>query len=86
MKAIDFVVRNRVDIVAVEYNIMGVPGLSILKSIKNQPQGKSIKAFMLMDEKKRQFEIDNIKSTPGVAGVIMKPVVKKQLFYAINNS
>ena len=86
MKAIDFVIRNRVDIVAVEYNMMGVPGLSILKSIKNQPQGKSIKAFMLMDEKKRQFEIDNIKSTPGVAGVIMKPVVKKQLFYAINNS
>ncbi|MDO4188184.1 MAG: response regulator [Lachnospiraceae bacterium] len=80
IKAIDYIVKNRVAVVAIEYNMNGVPGLSILKSIRNQPGGKDIKAFMIMGEKRSQFEMNHVLSATGVAGVITKPIVKKQLY------
>lgn len=84
MKAIDYVVKNRIDIVVVSFNLNGVPGSSVLKSIKNQPNGMGIRSFMLVDEKAGQGVINKVLSGQGIAGVITKPIVKKQLIATLN--
>lgn len=81
MKALDFIVKNRVDIVCVEYDMNGMSGLSIVKSIKNQRS--TAKAFILMNEKDYTYEMEGLFSTSGVLGIITKPIVKKQLLSEI---
>ena len=86
IKAIDYILKNRVDVVAIEYNMQGIPGFSILKSIRNQPGGRNIKAFMIMGEKRSDFEMNHVRTATGVAGVITKPIVKKQLYETFNKA
>lgn len=86
MKALDFVVKNRVDIVCVEYNVNGMPGLSIIKSIKNQRTGAKAKPFMLIKEKDYTHEMEGLFNTAGVLGIITKPIVKKQLLAEIKKA
>lgn len=86
MKAIDYVVKNKVDIVAVDYDMNGMSGKAILSSILNQPNGFAIKAFLIMNEKSSKEQINDALLTIGVSGVITKPIVKKQLVGAINRA
>ena len=79
MKAVDYVVKNEIDIVAIAHDLNGVPGLSVLSSIQNQPNGRKSKAFVFMKEGTNQFEINTLLMVPGVTGVIFKPILKKQL-------
>lgn len=86
MKALDFVVKNKVDIVAIDYVLQGMSGLSVLKSIKNQPAGMNAKVFIFMQENSPQAVMDKVYNTPGVAGVIKKPIIKKKLLSVINRA
>ena len=79
MKAVDYVIKNEIDIVAIAHDLNGVPGLSVLSSIQNQPNGRKSKAFVFMKEGTNQFEINTLLMVPGVTGVIFKPILKKQL-------
>lgn len=85
MQAIDYVLKNRVDILAIEYNLGGIPGISVMKSIKNQPTGHNIKVYILVSEDTPARVINEIMNTPGVFGIIKKPIVKKQLIAALNS-
>lgn len=84
IKAIDYIVKNHVDVVAIEHNLNGMPGLSIYNSIKNQPNGANVIAFIIMEDNSNQFEIESVESVPGITGVITKPIIKKQLYSALS--
>lgn len=84
MQAIDYIVKNTVDIVVVAYYLQGVSGKVVLNSILNQPSGRRIKGFLMMDSKSDDRKIEEALKIPGVFGIIKTPIVKKQLVAALN--
>lgn len=84
MKAIDYFVKDTADVVMIEYEMPGISGLSILKSIRMQMNGRNTKAIILMSDKKSDATREKALNTPGVVGIVNKPIVKKQLLSVIN--
>ena len=84
MKVIDYFSKQRADMVIIEYDMPGLPGMSILKSIWMQPYGREVKAAIMMSPEKTDIEKFNVLKTPGITGVIDKPIVKKQLLSVVN--
>ena len=86
MKAIDYVVKNRIDVVITAQNVNGVAGETILNSIKNQPGGMQAKEMMLIEKNATPQDVQQILKMPGIKGVIRKPIVKRQLVTALNQA
>jgi len=79
MKAIDYFVKNKADAVVVEYDMPILRGLQIINSIRMQPNGRTVRAAVLMSNERTPSEHERVLYTDGIAGVINKPIVKKQM-------
>lgn len=83
MKAVDYFIKNYADVVFIEYDLP-VRGTSILNSIRMQPNGRGVRAAIMVNEKKPESDVQAISRMPGVMAILKKPVVKKQLIQTIN--
>ena len=86
MRAIDFFIKKSADLVAIEYDMQGVQGLALLNNIRMQPNGRNVKAAIMMNQTKSQYSREKVLATPGVVGIIEKPIVKKQLLQTVNRA
>ena len=84
MKAIDYIVKNKTDIIAIANDVNGMSGTAITRSIKNQPAGRNAKICIMMDENSPYQVVEKVKTAMWVSGIIKKPIVKKQLLSVLN--
>lgn len=80
IKATDFIIKNRADIVVIEYNMPDITGTSILKSLRLQPNGRKCKAVMVAEKEMTSEVMTKCQALSlDILGVVEKPLVKKQL-------
>ena len=84
MKAIDYIVKNKTDIIVIANDVNGMSGTAITRSIKNQPAGMQSKICIMIDENSPYQEYEEVKTAMWVSGVIKKPIIKKQLLAVLN--
>lgn len=84
MKAIDYIVKNKTDIIVIANDVNGMSGTAITRSIKNQPAGMQSKICIMIDENSPYREYEEVKTAMWVSGVIKKPIIKKQLLAVLN--
>ena len=84
MKAIDYIVKNKTDIIVIANDVNGMSGTAITRSIKNQPAGMQSKICIMIDENSPYQEYEEVKTAMWVSGVIKKPIIKKQLLSVLN--
>lgn len=84
MKAIDYIVKNKTDIIFIANDVNGMSGTAITRSIKNQPAGMQSKICIMIDENSPYQEYEEVKTAMWVSGVIKKPIIKKQLLAVLN--
>lgn len=84
MKAIDYIVKNKTDIIVIANDVNGMSGTAITRSIKNQPAGMQSKICIMIDENSPYREYEEVKTAMWVSGVIKKPIIKKQLLSVLN--
>lgn len=81
MKAIDFFVRNKADIIMIGAMISNLPGVQTLKSIRWQPNGSNVPAiFIIGDDYKgnpAELMVENVYST------LKKPFSKAKVLTAL---
>ena len=84
MKAIDYIVKNKTDIIVIANDVNGMSGTAITRSIKNQPAGMQSKICIMIDENSPYQEYEEVKTAMWVSGVIKKPIIRKQLLAVLN--
>ena len=84
MKAVDYIVKNKTDIIVIANDVNGMSGTAITRSIKNQPAGMQSKICIMIDENSPYQEYEEVKTAMWVSGVIKKPIIKKQLLAVLN--
>ena len=84
MKAIDYIVKNKTDIIVIANDVNGMSGTAVTRSIKNQPAGMQSKICIMIDENSPYQEYEEVKTAMWVSGVIKKPIIKKQLLAVLN--
>ena len=84
MKAIDYIVKNKTDIIVIANDVNGMSGTAITRSIKNQPAGMQSKICIMIDENSPYQEYEEVKTAMWVSKNIKKPIIKKQLLAVLN--
>lgn len=79
MKAIDYFVKKSADVVIIDYNMPGINGIQILKSVRMQPYGVNVPVVLLFKNDNEPSVIGKACALPKVKGIVMKPITKKQL-------
>ncbi len=79
MKAIDFFIRNKADLILMDMNMPNLDGFRTLSSIRWQNNGRSVPVIYLLDQN------DGIMPLPGdyVYGFIRKPLTRVSLMEAL---
>ena len=83
MRAIDYFVKSKADLLLINYHMPVLTGTKILESIRWQPNGKTVPAMFFIEG--NSIEEKNLCKQEGVLGVISKPFSKSTLTNAVDS-